>query len=310
MTTHATPTDDRRGKLDDNDLVIRPVRAADRPAVEAIAAQVWEGHDYLPFVFDAWLAEKEGIFCAAVLHDRLVGTAKLTRLSDDQWWMEGLRVDPAFREQGIARALHHYLVNYARRFAPGTLRFSTASGNAAVVRLAAETGFRQAAVFAPYGAPAEAVSAEGLIELQPDDLSRVLAFLESAPHITDTLHTVEMHWRFLPLTPALLRRRLAAGLVMAWQPEEAVISGLVIINAPDDPKADDEDSRLYIGYMDAAPGQLVPVARALRGLAYRQGHAHVSSKVPRRETMLAALHAAGYARRWDMDVLLFEHQLA
>jgi hypothetical protein len=52
---------------------LRPVRPGDRAAVEAIAAQVWDGEDYLPQVFDDWLADPEGLFCAATIHDRLIG---------------------------------------------------------------------------------------------------------------------------------------------------------------------------------------------------------------------------------------------
>ncbi|MCS6871193.1 MAG: hypothetical protein NZ571_07020 [Anaerolineae bacterium] len=39
------------------ELTFRRVTAADRPALEAIAAQTWDGNDYLMDVFEAWIAD-------------------------------------------------------------------------------------------------------------------------------------------------------------------------------------------------------------------------------------------------------------
>jgi hypothetical protein len=36
---------------------IRPAQAADKPAVETLCAQIWEGEDYVPQVWDTWLAD-------------------------------------------------------------------------------------------------------------------------------------------------------------------------------------------------------------------------------------------------------------
>ena len=57
-------------RLDWTTFAIRPLTVEDRPAVEAIADQIWEGNDYLPAVFDRWLADEDGLFCAGVLHDQ------------------------------------------------------------------------------------------------------------------------------------------------------------------------------------------------------------------------------------------------
>ncbi len=133
---------------------IRPVWEADRAAVAAIAAQVWDGHDYLPQVFDDWLTDREGLFCAVTVGGQVAGVAKLSCLAPGWWWMEGLRVDTAFRGRGLGRRLHRYLVDYARSLAPVTLAYSTAANNTVVSRMAAESGFHQAATFLPYGAAA------------------------------------------------------------------------------------------------------------------------------------------------------------
>lgn len=276
---------------------------------------MWDGHDYLPQVLEEWLADEEGLFCVATVRGLVVGTGKLTRLDVDQWWLEGLRVSPAYRGRGIARVLHHYLVNQARRRGPGTLRFSTGSGNEAVYKLARETAFRQVAAFAPYGALAEDHPTAGLVPLSLADADRAWVFLQAAPHFEATHRTLEERWRFLPLTQERLTGRLAAGLVYGWLgtggEASETLAGLAVLGAPRSATSgEDEETRLYVGYMDALPGEWVPLARALRGLAAAQGHPRVSVKALWAEDVLSALEAAGYGRRLDVDVLLFERGLS
>src|SRR5207302_9628023 len=35
----------------------RPIRTSDRTLVEGMVAEVWEGHDYIPRVFDDWVSD-------------------------------------------------------------------------------------------------------------------------------------------------------------------------------------------------------------------------------------------------------------
>ncbi len=295
---------------------LRPVRPGDRAAVEAIAAQVWDGEDYLPQVFDDWLADPEGLFWAATIHDRLIGLVKLTRMEAGEWWMEGLRVDPAYRRRGIGRILYRHVLSQARRYAPGVLRFSTASDNATIVRLAAETGFAQVASFVAYGAAADpTVAADGVGRLAvcaPSDLRRVLAYLEASPYYRTAEHMLEQNWRFLPLRERLLAERLAAGLVYGWWMADR-LAGVAVLN-PEPEEEDEADApfirKLYLGYLDAAPDQRAALAAALRGLAGARGDRRVSLKVAEDGAVIEALRAAGYERRWALSILLFARDLA
>ncbi len=307
MTEHSMP--------DGAPVCLRPVRPGDRAAVEAIAAQVWDGEDYLPEVFDDWLADPEGFFHAATIHDRLVGLVKLTRMEVGEWWMEGLRVDPAYRRRGIGRILHQHVLSQARRFAPGVLRFSTASENATIVRLAGETGFAQVASFVAYGTATDSGAGDSvarLSECAPSDLGRVLAYLEASPYYRAAEHMLEQNWRFLPLRARLLAERLAAGLVYGWWAADR-LAGVVVLN----PVAEEEDEtgapvvrKLYVGYLDADPDQRVALADALHGLARARGDQRVSLKVAEDGAVIGALRAAGYERRWTMNILLFARDLA
>ncbi len=299
-----------------NDLVVRPMRREDRPAVEAIAAQVWGGEDYIPYVFDEWLADPAGVFCAATLHGVLIGLSRLAHMGGDQWWMEGLRVDPAYRGLGVGRALHNFMLGRALEHAPGQVRLSTASDNLAVQKLARDTGFRRVAAFEPYGAEADpGQDTRWLVRLGPEHAGAAWARLTTLPHIRAAELTLEESWRFLPLTPDLLKERLAAGQVYAWRANEDSSSpiGLVILNKPRgvDDGEEEEEGRFYVGCADAeTPGELRALARALRGMAAAEGFPRVSWKVPASPDLLAELQAAGYEKRWDGQVFLYARDLA
>lgn len=276
-------------------------------AVTAIAAEVWEGHDYLPAVFDGWLADREGLFCAATVDGRVAGVAKLSCLAPGWWWMEGLRVGKAFRGRGLGRGLHRRLVDYARAFAPTTVAYSTAANNAVMIRMSAEFGFRQVATYLLYGAPASDQPRDRLQLLTPADLPaacELLAVLvaDSVPNAPSRL-LLEDRWRFVPLVPTVLRQRLAESLVYGWRGLDGRLSGLAVLNPPLlQQQNGGTEARLYVGAYAAHPDERAALAVALRGLAWEQGFPRVSTKVLDDVNLLDAVRQAGYEQRSELQV--------
>jgi GNAT superfamily N-acetyltransferase len=108
-------------------LLVRPVTMADKPAVMRISARIWEGNDYVPQFFDRWVTE--GGFWAAELRGRLVGYGKATELAPGELWLEGLRVDPDCRKQGVGKELSRQVVCRTLERRPISLRLATADVN-------------------------------------------------------------------------------------------------------------------------------------------------------------------------------------
>ncbi len=161
---------------------VQPARAADKPAVEAICAQIWEGNDYIPDVWDNWLADPHGELVVAELRGQVVGFAKLSRLTDNEWWLEGLRVDEAHRRCGIGGRLQAHLVEKAYRVGRGTLRLGTHSLNEPIHCIAARDGFRHVATYHRYRAdPLPAAGAPPLRQLTEADLPAAWALVNDSP---------------------------------------------------------------------------------------------------------------------------------
>src|SRR5512136_1913314 len=108
-------------------LTFRPVRPEDKDRIIAFTFNTWgdnEG-DYIKDVFDDWLADPHGEFTAAVLAGEIVGIAKLTTMGNDEWWLEGLRIDPTYRRQGIASEFNRYHVERVRQLGGKAIRYMT-----------------------------------------------------------------------------------------------------------------------------------------------------------------------------------------
>ena len=105
----------------------RPVRSEDKNRIIELTFNTWGDNedDYIKDVFDDWLDDPRGEFTAAVLDDQVIGIAKLTDMGDGEWWLEGLRVDPAYRRRGIAIGFNRYHVDLARRWGGKVMRYTT-----------------------------------------------------------------------------------------------------------------------------------------------------------------------------------------
>ncbi len=127
---------------------LRPMTPADKPVILDIASRTWEGSDYLPFVFDDWLADGDGEFVAAHLDGRVVGCGKLTFLTPVDTWLEGLRKDPAVSEGGLAEAVtRHFLRRLAGLPGLRSVRFSTYVFNERSIAVNERLGFRRLHAF-------------------------------------------------------------------------------------------------------------------------------------------------------------------
>jgi GNAT superfamily N-acetyltransferase len=278
---------------------IRPARAADKPAVEILCAQIWEGEDYVPGVWDAWLADLRGQLAVAELEGQVVGFAKLSRLADDEWWLEGLRVDPAHRRQGVAGRLHAHLVEEARHIGRGVLRFGTHSLNEPIHRIAGRDGFHRIATYRLYRAdPLPAFAAPSLRRLTGMDVPTAWALIDGSRRHRAASGLYETAWKWKNLTRERLAHHLGAD--DGW----GITDGDELTALALGCWVRDED--LHVGYVDGSEEALVTALRGLRRLAARLDHTEVRFKPVDEPALVAATEASGYERSWDRDIWIFE----
>jgi RimJ/RimL family protein N-acetyltransferase len=136
---------------------VRRAGPEDREAVLAFATGTWEGWDYIPEVFDDWLAASDGVCLVAVPRDgepdRPIAFCRVALLSPTEAWLEGIRVDPAVRGRSVATALQVAELAWAAEQGASVVRYVTGEDNEGSHRLGAHHGFRRLADRRSYGGP-------------------------------------------------------------------------------------------------------------------------------------------------------------
>ena len=196
----------------------RRMTPADKPALMAIAARIWDGTDYLPAVFEDWVADPAGEFTAVLLNGRIVGCGKLTFLTPVDAWFEGLRKDPDLAEKGVTTAVTAYFLSkLAGRRDLASIRFSTYVKNLASITANERHGFRRLLTLScktwnakrgeleafPLGRAAPA----GPVVQRITREEQVFAFLDASGYMESTKGMLLEGWRALPYSRELLASR-------------------------------------------------------------------------------------------------------
>jgi GNAT superfamily N-acetyltransferase len=136
--------------LDPGELTLRPVRPQDRARIVEMVEQIWDGHDYLPAVFDEWASDPAGNFQAAELDGLVVAIHRLRPIAPGVLLYEGMRVDPERQGRGIGHALLAAALDEARAMGASTVRLVT--GNPAAIRIFEAAGFTRLCDVLPWTA--------------------------------------------------------------------------------------------------------------------------------------------------------------
>ncbi len=282
-------------------LTFRPVRPEDKERIIAFTFNTWgdNGDDYIKDVFDDWRADLRGEFTAAVVEGTVVGIAKLTDMGDDEWWFEGLRIDPAYRRLGIATEFNRYHVALAKRLGGKIVRYMTGSGNAGSQAIGARAGFQHILTYTAHLAEAsDDFPLPALLNL--DDMAALLRWINSP--LMRYLHGVYRNaWVAKTLTPAELRRVVGAKLVYGLKDEQGKLTAWALLRPAeyDDDSEDSEQRRLRVDHFDGEMSAVTELAGQMRALAASCQRIEVSAGICDYPPLVQAVTDAGYSVNQD-----------
>lgn len=281
-------------------FIIRRARPEDREAMEHICAHTWDDGDYVPYVWDRWLAEEEGPLIVGELEGRVVALAKITFQTPDQVWLQGQRVDPDYRQRGIGRKCLEYGLEYAREHGARVARLSTSIRNTPVHAMMVRAGMERIGTYVLWQADALPDGPQPLI-LSAGDQAAVEAFLRTSP-VLDFCHGVYgAEWAWQDLSPEEVASLLQAGRVVALAAPAGPLPALAVLSE------DREDRAVDTGFADGDPAAVYALAMALRGHAARFGAAWTRAWLPEVDWLRDAFASAGYAfGEWHGEMCLYE----
>lgn len=285
------------------ELVCRAALPLDTPAVLELTRHIWNGHDYIPFVWQDWLADAEGFLAVAEYGNRIAGMGKLTRLAEDEWWLEGLRVHPDFEGRGFATHIHRYLMERWRALGKGVIRLATASKRIPVHRICAKLGFQKVAEFAAFEKPAELRGSSPAFRLiQADELEPMFALAKESPLLPLGFNLIDLGWQWAKPRRAYLERYLAAAQAYAWRGN----AGLVCA----DEDTEEEVKSLMIRWAACQPSDLAEVLVDFAHFAAQNGYQKAAWIAPLQPAIIQELEKAGYQAAWDFSLYVFEYREA
>jgi len=277
---------------------IRRAVAQDRDTVLAFCAHTFEWGDYLPEVWEQWLADEKGQFLVATQDDVPVGVAKVTLLTPSEAWLEGLRVDPQHRHAGLGWQFQTACLEVARRSGADVARLATGSKNLAVHKMAERSGMRRVAAAWPLEARALA-SAEGITSLSPLAMGD---WRQASTRILQGSTLAALHglygagWTWQAMTADKLRAHLQRGEVLALREGEAESAAVAITLDPDP-----INKSLPVAYVDGSAPRAQDLALALRHCAAALRLKKVEAMLPAASPLCQAFLQAGYRPELEVD---------
>ena len=279
-----------------DDLAFRPVRIEDKPCVLDFTRNTWgeDDGDYIQYVFDDWLADPRGEFTAAMLDGEVVAIAKLTDMGDDEWWFEGLRVDPAHRLKGIAAAFNRYHVELAKRLGGKVVRYMTGGENIGSQAVGAKAGFQHILTFAAH-----------LADATNEFALPALLTLDDAPELSRWINSTLMRyqhgvyhagWKAKTMTESEMRSLIEAQQAYGQKDGAGRVNAWAVLRSAeyDEDSEDNEDRRLRVDHLDGEMTAVADLARSMRSLAAVQNRPVVSMGICDYPPLVRAVGEAGY----------------
>jgi GNAT superfamily N-acetyltransferase len=268
-------------------LTLRPMRPADRPRVMEICKDVWDGRDYMPRVFDSWVADSASTFQAAELDGVVVGVQRLRPYASGLVWYEGLRVASTHRRQGLARAMLAAVIAQARD--QGFREMRLATGNMSAVQLFEAAGFSPL-VDVRWWQGTRIEGGEPARMPDPSEAARLWPAVEKSPGI-ELFHGISADFNGAhDLDAAELERLAKIGMLRAGPGGRAVLG-----------MRDPWGENLAVAFVAGRGGALRELLMSMRFEADADGLSHVTIALPRDHPAADDLTASGYHLANDDD---------
>jgi RimJ/RimL family protein N-acetyltransferase len=277
---------------------VRRARPSDREPILEMSKHIWGGNDYMPLVWDRWLAEKKGALLTATADGRPVGTSKVTLLSPGEVWLEGLRLHPDFHGLGLSKKIHRATFREASKLNPRTVRYSTWMGNEASRRIAEKNDFWQIARTGWMWSKADQRRRMRSRRATLDDLDDLTRFVLSSDCYEATGGVAGVGWTFPQLTRRRIRRLVSKEQALIL-PRRGAPRAVAIFDIG---KIDDD---VCLGFVDGSDDDVTALAHDIRRVAADTGRSEASAMLPMGR-LVDIVRAAGFDQWQPVRAVVYE----
>jgi len=279
-------------------VVCRPALPSDRADVFEFTKFIWEGHDYIRYVWDDWYADPNGILVAAEFGGHCVGIAKVSLSAPGQWWLQGFRVDPKYQDLKIGSHIHSYVDEWWLEHGNGVVRLMTSSKRIKVHHLCEKLGYEKILEVKELETETLDEPYTSFQSVKKDEISAALKFAQESQFMQISHGLLDLGWDALEPTGDILASIQEQGLAFWWRGRE----GLLLVWE----RWSDEGIMLGIG-LPACPLELLPeMLLDVRRLAVQQGRVGVLWIAPLTGEILSLAETAGFMHHREHLGYLYE----
>ena len=226
------------------------------------------------------------------------GIVHVAWLNPNTAWLEGMRVNPDFRRQGVANALDQRAIATARERGCKIARLATSVKNIAAQSLLEAGNYRRAARFNEWQAEPLRGDFSNLRVATGKDIDPILARWNRS-EIRAASHSIvpNRHWRWTAIDRARLHEQIHRNEVRVSS------NGFALL-----PTFDEGDwNGLSIHALGGDAEEIFSLALAVRGEAEHRGYAHIEAMAADHAPLNTALERAGF--KTESGMFLYEHDL-
>lgn len=269
----------------------RKVAQADKERVLEISSKIWEGHDFIQYVFDEWVSDTEGEFTLGEKDGVIVGFAKYTRHSDSEVWLEGIRVDEKYANQGFGKAITQYYISRAKAEGIEFIRLSAYIGSKESIKIVESLGFKKDGYFTTGCREADkaeerASASKNVINIMSTATAWDLITRGNSYYMVNGY--ISYGWTFKKATYELVDRLVKDKCVYGILREGKVASVMVLTGDSH------MDGGLNVGFIDGDMGSMKEFIDFAEQQALKQGMTYYEIMAPMDERLINVLELSGF----------------
>jgi GNAT superfamily N-acetyltransferase len=281
-------------------LVCRPALAGDTEDVLEFTKFIWDGEDYIKFVWADWLADSQGLLAVAEYGGHTVAMSKISLASKSQWWLEGFRVDPNFQGKKVGSHIHEYIDRWWLEHCAGTMRLMTSSQRVQVHHLCERLGYRKVGEISAFVAQPLIEGTDRFQLVSPSELTPALDFILKTEALELSSGLVDLGWQEVAPDEILLAKLIQEDHAYWWRGRQ----GLLLIWNED---AELGNEVLGLGLPACKSADLTELLVDARRLAIELKYRSLVWIAPvNQPQVVGPLEKAGYVNDWENSAYLYE----
>ncbi len=266
---------------------IREAVPADKAPILEISKNLWSGHDYLPLVWDDWLADTDNRLIVATVNGKTLGVAHAILQTPDVAWLEGVRVHEQYRGHGIAGKLNKALVEWARKRHARVARLCTGSSNQASRKHLERIHFPVLQTFQRLDSTRGLLAKPSGVKTPRGSAEKLWNWLSTSPEFAENRAMYSDGWTWHPLTPQAFRKNVGQGRVLVASKNRQPSACCILL---------DEDKIMTAGFVAGEPRDAGKLIRMLRYQIRRKGRGTLRVLLPLKSPMIQALEHSGFEK--------------